>query len=110
MYLVRSILANLCPIMIHFNALDCNMCRSREVMFLLTLSVHYNTHVFILWHTPPPPPSIPPYIRENQVPWYGAWNARVRIPPLRCLARYFCPSARHFIRIIALDPGVMGTR
>ena len=31
MWLVRSILANLCPIMIHFNALDFNVCRSKEV-------------------------------------------------------------------------------
>ena len=37
MCLVRSIIANLCPIMIHFN-----VCRSEEVIsfkFLLTLSV-----------------------------------------------------------------------
>ena len=39
MCLVRSILANLCPIKIHFNALDFSVCRSEEVMFLLTLSV-----------------------------------------------------------------------
>ena len=34
-----SIIANLCPIMIHFNALDFIVCRSEKVMFLLTLSV-----------------------------------------------------------------------
>ena len=39
MCLVRSIFANLCPIMIHLNALDFNVCRFEEVMFLLTLSV-----------------------------------------------------------------------
>ena len=38
MCLVRSTLANMCPIKIHFNALDFNECRS-EVMFLLMLSV-----------------------------------------------------------------------
>ena len=31
--LVRSIIANLCPIVIHVNALDFNMCRSAEVSF-----------------------------------------------------------------------------
>ena len=41
MCLVRSTIANLCPIMIHFNALDFNVCRSEEVMFLLTLSVFF---------------------------------------------------------------------
>ena len=39
MCLVRSIIANLCPVMIHLNALDFNLCRSEEVMFLLTLRV-----------------------------------------------------------------------
>ena len=40
MCLVRSTIANLSPIMIHFNALDFKECRSEEVMFLLTLSVY----------------------------------------------------------------------
>ena len=39
MWLVRTTIAYLCPIMIHFNALDFDKCRSKEVMFLLTLSV-----------------------------------------------------------------------
>ena len=37
--LARSTIANVCPIMINFNALDFNECHSEEVMFLLTLSV-----------------------------------------------------------------------
>ena len=32
MCLVRSIIANLCPIVIHVNALDFNVCRSEEVI------------------------------------------------------------------------------
>ena len=36
---------NLCPTMIHFNALDFNVCCTEEVMFLLMLSVHSGT-----WH------------------------------------------------------------
>ena len=40
MCLVRSIKANLCPIMINFYAWDFNVCRSEEVdKFLLTLTV-----------------------------------------------------------------------
>ena len=39
MCLLRSTWANLCPIMIYFNALDVNICCSEEVMFLLMLSV-----------------------------------------------------------------------
>ena len=39
MCLIRSTIANLCPIMVHSNTLDFNECRSEEVMFLLTLSV-----------------------------------------------------------------------
>ena len=42
MCLVRRIIANLRPIMIHFHALDFNVCRSEEVMFLLTLNVDQN--------------------------------------------------------------------
>ena len=30
--MVRSIIANLCPIMINLNALDFNVCRSEEVI------------------------------------------------------------------------------
>ena len=41
MCLVMSIMANLCPIMIHFCALDFNVCRSEEVKFLLTLTVDF---------------------------------------------------------------------
>ena len=41
MCLVRRTIANLCPIMIHCNALDFNECCSEEVIkFLLTLSVY----------------------------------------------------------------------
>ena len=40
MCLVRSIIANLCPIMINLYALDFNMCRAEEVIsFFLTLGV-----------------------------------------------------------------------
>ena len=37
--LLRTNLPNLCPNMIHVDALDFNECHSEEVMFLLTLSV-----------------------------------------------------------------------
>ena len=37
-------IANLCPyIMINLDNLDCSECRSEEVMFLLTISVHVGT-------------------------------------------------------------------
>ena len=39
MCLVRSTLANLCPTMIHFNALDFNECRSEEVLSFFWRSV-----------------------------------------------------------------------
>ena len=32
MFLIRSTIANLCPIMIHFNAFDFNECHSKEVI------------------------------------------------------------------------------
>ena len=43
-----------------------------------------------------------------------SWNIGVNIQPshpegvglIPTIARYFCPSARHFIHIAALDPGV----
>ena len=38
--LIRSTIANLCPIMVYFNTLDFNECRSEEVIILLTLSVY----------------------------------------------------------------------
>ena len=50
MCLVRSSIANLCPIMSHFNALDFIECRSEEVMFLLMLSVDSwpnSSHLFL---------------------------------------------------------------
>ena len=40
MCLVRSIFANLCPIMIHFNALDFNVCRFEEVISFFWRSVY----------------------------------------------------------------------
>ena len=40
MCLVRSIIANLCPIMIHCNALDFNVCRSEEVISFFWRSVY----------------------------------------------------------------------
>ena len=40
MFLVRSTIANLCLIMIHFNALDFSECRSEEVMFLSIFMGH----------------------------------------------------------------------
>ena len=44
MCLVRSTVANLCQIMIHFIALDFSECRSEEV-FLLTISVHLSSSI-----------------------------------------------------------------
>ena len=40
MCLVRRTMANLCPIMIHFNALDFNECRSEEVISFFWRSVY----------------------------------------------------------------------
>ena len=40
MCLVRSIFANLCPIMIHLNALDFNVCRFEEVISFFWRSVY----------------------------------------------------------------------
>ena len=47
MCLVRSIIANLSPIMIHFDALDFNVCRSEEVISFFWRSV-YVYHDFYL--------------------------------------------------------------
>ena len=42
MCLVTSIIVNVCPIMIHFYALDFNMCRSEEVISFCRCSVYVN--------------------------------------------------------------------
>ena len=45
MCLVRRTIAYLCPIMIHFNALDFNECRSEEVISLFWRSVLHWTQI-----------------------------------------------------------------
>ena len=47
MCLVKSIIANICQIMIHFHALDFNVCRSEERSdkFLLMLSVDISADI-----------------------------------------------------------------
>ena len=40
MCLVKSIIANICPIMINFYALDFNVCRSEEVISFFWRSVY----------------------------------------------------------------------
>ena len=40
MCLAKSILANICPIMIHLDALDFNVCRSEEVISFFWRSVY----------------------------------------------------------------------
>ena len=42
--LARSTIANVCPIMIHFNALDFNECRSEEVISFFWRSVYHHNH------------------------------------------------------------------
>ena len=55
MCLVRTTIANLCPIMIHFNALDFNECRSEEVISFFWRSVYYfsnspNQIMYCFWY------------------------------------------------------------
>ena len=51
MCLVKSIIANLCPIMIHFCALDFNMCRSEEVIsFSVYISLNLSSHNEPVFH------------------------------------------------------------
>ena len=56
MCLVRSIFTNLCPIMIHLNALDFNVCRFEEVIsffwrlvYLFCCNSHILPHLFVTW-------------------------------------------------------------
>ena len=55
MCLVRSIFANLCPIMIHLNALDFNVCRFEEVISFFWRSVYMS------WQNHPLPLSSVPH-------------------------------------------------
>ena len=50
--------------------------------------------------SPTPPPDF-----FVEVPWYSGMTAGLP-GSISTVARYFCPSARHFIHIAALDPGV----
>ena len=49
MCLIKSIIANLCPIMIHFNALDFSECRSNEVINVFCRSVYIDIYNWTSW-------------------------------------------------------------